>query len=144
MFFKEKQQLEADIDLKVTEGRQHALRFSFPETWRIWENNGMLTDSTMGYSAREGFRCGTGSTFPVFDFLAKKMLTLKQMPLIVMDTTLNVNSKLSIGESKKIIKYYIQTGQKYNMPITLLFHNLINDSIDWKGWKNLYDELFLY
>jgi hypothetical protein len=142
MFKKEKLQLEKDLGNKVTEGRQHALRFKLPDTWNIWEKEGMETDSTMGYSANEGFRCGTGNTFSLFDVQARKRLRLKEMPLVVMDTTLHINRKLDISSSRQIILSYIETGKKYNMPVTLLFHNLINDSIDWKDWKTLYDELF--
>ncbi len=142
MYAKEKLQLEKDLGRSVSEGRQHALRFELPYTWSIWEQNGMRLDSTLGYSAREGFRCGTGNVFTVFDVKQRKQLHLKEMPLIIMDNTLHVNRKLSIQESKRIIRQYINTGRKYNMPITLLFHNLIDDAIDWKNWKQLYDELF--
>jgi len=102
----------------------------------------MELDSTMGYSAREGFRCGTGNTFSVFDVVGRKSLKLKEMPLLVMDTTLHVNRKLDIETSKAIFQSYIQTGRKYDMPVTLLFHNLINEKIDWKNWKALYQALF--
>lgn len=142
MFKKEKGQLEHDINAKVTEGRQHALRFKLPSTWNLWEEHGMELDSTLGYSAKEGFRCGTGCTFSVFDVVNRKRLKLKEMPLVIMDTTLNVNRKLNTESSKEVINSYIKTGRKYDMPITLLFHNLIDDSIDWKNWKSLYQDLF--
>jgi hypothetical protein len=142
MFAKEKLLLEQDIGVTVTEGRQHALRFELPETWSIWEQHGMQMDSTLGYSAKEGFRCGTGNAFTVFDVKKRSHYSLKEMPMIIMDNTLHVNRKLNIDQSKKVIRRYIDVGRKYNMPITLLFHNLIDDSIDWKNWKSLYDDLF--
>ena len=142
MFSKEKQQLERDIGAPVVEGRQHALRFKLPDTWNLWEAQGMKTDSTLGYSAKEGFRCGTGNTFSVFDVSGRKNLRLKEMPLVIMDTTLHVNRKLGIEVSKQTINYFIDKGRKYDMPVTLLFHNLINEEIDWKGWKLLYQDLF--
>lgn len=142
MFRKERTQLESDLGASVVEGRQHALRFKLPDTWNIWEKEGMTMDSTMGYSAREGFRCGTGNIFTVFDVVNRNALNLQEMPLVLMDTTLNVNRKLDTEESKEIISKYLDLAKRYDMPITLLFHNLIDDSIDWKGWKKLYDELF--
>ena len=39
----------------VVGGREHYLRFAVPETWRIWNANGMEWDSTLGYADREGF-----------------------------------------------------------------------------------------
>ena len=142
MFAKEKLLLEKDIGCPVTEGRQHALRFVLPGTWNIWEDNNMQIDSTLGYSAHEGFRCGTGNIYTTFDVKKRRQLQLKEMPLVFMDNTLHVNRKLSIIEAKQIVRQYIDTGKKYNMPITLLFHNLIDDVIDWKNWKQLYDDFF--
>jgi hypothetical protein len=143
MFNCEKRRLEQDIEGKVTEGRQHALRFDVPGTWNIWNDNGMKTDSTLGFSAREGFRCGTGSLFKVFDVKKRRALELQELPLVVMDTTLHVNRRLSTEQSMEIIRSYIDLGKRYNMPVTLLFHNLIDESIDWNNWKQLYEELFL-
>jgi hypothetical protein len=141
-FSREKAQLEADTGQSIIEGRQHALRFEMPSTWQMWDHNGLLIDSTMGYSAHEGFRCGTGNLFTVFDVINRKPLRLKEMPLVIMDTTLHVNRKLSIEQSAEIITGYINKGRKYNMPITLLFHNLIDESIDWGSWRRLYHDLF--
>jgi hypothetical protein len=143
MFKCEKNKLEQDIDGRVTEGRQHALRFDIPGTWNIWNDNGMKTDSTLGFSAHEGFRCGTGSRFNVFDVKQRRTLELQELPLVVMDTTLHVNRRLTTEQSMEIIRSYIDIGKKYNMPVTLLFHNLIDESIDWNNWKQLYEELFL-
>ena len=143
MFVREKNKLEQDINGIVTEGRQHALRFEVPGTWNIWNDNGMKTDSTLGFSALEGFRCGTGNRFKVFDVKKRRTLELQELSLIVMDTTLHVNRRLGTEQSMEIVRSYIDLGRKYNMPVTLLFHNLIDESIDWKNWKQLYEELFL-
>jgi len=142
MFAAEKKRLEDDIGETVIEGRQHALRFKMPDTWRMWNEHGMKVDSTLGYSAHEGFRCGTGCAFPVFDFETREELELHEQPLVIMDTTLNVNRKLNIDESRATIEHYIEEARKHNMPITVLFHNLIADNIDWKGWKMLYEQVF--
>jgi hypothetical protein len=143
MFAREKYKLEKDIGAPVTEGRQHALRFDMPGTWNIWNDHGMKTDSTLGYSGYEGFRCGTGFRYTVFDVKKRRTLELQELPLIVMDTTLHVNRRLATEKSKQIIRSYIDVAKKYNMPVTLLFHNLIDESIDWKNWKQVYEELFL-
>jgi hypothetical protein len=142
MFRREKALLEKDAGRNVTEGRQHALRFRMPYTWKMWEGMDMEIDSTLGYSAQEGFRCGTGCIFSTFDVEDRKPMRLMEMPLVIMDTTLHVNKKLGIEESANIIRMYLQCGKRFDMPITLLFHNSIDEEIDWNGWKNLYDELF--
>ncbi len=142
LFNTQKRQLEEDSGLVIEEGRQHALRFELPLTWQIWESAGMKLDSTMGYSAQEGFRCGTGNTFTIFDVINKSKLHLMERPLVVMDTTLQVNRKLPVTASASILSNFIEVAKKYDMPLTLLFHNLFKDEIDWMGWSDLYSSLF--
>ena len=48
----------------------------------------MQVDSTCGYADKEGFRCGMGDMFSVFNILTRKKLKLKERPLVVMDCTL--------------------------------------------------------
>ncbi|MBS1604120.1 MAG: polysaccharide deacetylase family protein [Bacteroidetes bacterium] len=142
LFLAQKNQLEMDCGTAIVEGRQHALRFELPLTWRIWEGAGMRVDGTLGYSSREGFRCGTGNSFPVFDVVERRQLQLREQPLVVMDTTLHVNRRLSVEASGDVFRHYMETGKRYDMPVTLLFHNLLHDTIDWQGWGSLYSELF--
>lgn len=137
----ERKALQEATDVQVTEARQHFLRFEVPHTWQLLEDAGLKIDSTMGYSAHEGFRCGTGNTFPVFNFLSRQELKLQEMPLIVMDATLHHNKKQTIAEAKEIYAYYIRISKQYNMPLGLLFHNNIFDEISWPGWKKLVEEL---
>ena len=84
-FKKERELLEEVCECKIDEGREHYLRFEVPTTWQIWEDNGMKVDSTCGYADREGFRCGTGDEFSVFNILTREKLKLKEQPLIYMD-----------------------------------------------------------
>ena len=138
---KEKNLLEEAAQTKLLEGRQHYLRMLVPTTLRIWENNGMETDSTLGYADRNGFRCGTGDEFPVFDLLNRKQLKLKERPLVVMDGTLKQNTANSPEKSLEIVREYLQTGRKFGMGITLLFHNSSFNQENWPGWKRMYRNL---
>jgi len=142
MFCEERTRLIQLTNLEINEGRQHVLRFSLPETWQIWEDNGMLLDSTMGYSSQEGFRCGTANKYTLFNFLTRKVLNLKELPLIVMDATVHRNKKLSNAECYQIFIKYINICKKYKMPITLLFHNNMFDEMEWEDGKKLYYQLF--
>ena len=136
----EKSVLEDAIKQEVDEGRQHFLRISVPGTLEIWENNNMKIDSTLGYSGKEGFRCGTGDAFHVFDFLERKQLRLKERPLVVMDGTLKTSRNYSDEEAKEIVRSYILTGRKYKMAITFLFHNSSFFGI-WEGYDDVYKEV---
>lgn len=133
--------LTSYVKQPVTEGRQHYLRIELPTTLRIWNDNGMKYDSTLGYADCEGFRCGTGDEFYVFDIISRTEMNLKERPLIVMDGTLSVYQKYSLLESYDCLKYYINISRKYNAQLTLLFHNSSFECIDWPGWKSLYEAI---
>jgi hypothetical protein len=138
----EKQILEKAVQIKISEGRQHYLRFDIPDTFAIWENNQMQVDSTMGYAENDGFRCGTGDYFHVFNFLERRTLKLKERPLIIMDGTLKKH--YSLIESLTRIRYYIDITKKYNSCLTLLFHNSTFYGEGWEGYDLLYSESLDY
>ena len=128
----EKRLLENFIGCEVNEGRQHYLRMDITKTLSIWDNNNMKIDSTLGYYDNEGFRCGTGNIFPVFDILRRNQLNLLERPLIIMDVTLFKYKNYSIEQASEIMNYYFSISRKYRTNLTLLFHN---DSIHsrWNG-----------
>ncbi len=124
---KEKELLEEICACEIKEGREHYLRFEVPTTWQIWEDNRMSIDSTCGYADKEGFRCGTGNEFSVFNILTREKLKLKERPLILMDCTLfkynNYNYKEAIEKIEKLIR---QTDT-----FTVLWHNSSIEHIDF-------------
>jgi len=135
----ERIEIEDRFKVKLIEGRQHYLMMAIPNTLIIWNNLGMEMDSTLGYHDIEGFRCGTGNKFHLFDFLNRKKLDLLECPLIVMDGTLHVYRSMSIEQARGIIFYYLSLGKKFSMPITLLFHNSIFAS--WERSKRMYKDI---
>lgn len=136
----EKLLLEKAVSMEIVEGRQHYLRFDIPITFRFWDQNKMDVDSTLGYSDCEGFRCGTGDTFSVFDFIERRQLRVKERPLIIMDGTLKQYKRYSPDHSLRVIQHYISVGKRYNSAITLLFHNTSFYG-EWEDYKSLYNEL---
>ncbi len=135
----EKELLEKALGEQVLEGRQHYLRFEVPGTFRIWDQNGMTTDSTLGYADNEGFRCGTGDTFPVFDFLERVSLRVKERPLILMDGTIKQFKHYSPGKMVECFRDYLSTGKKYQMGITVLFHNSFYG--EWEEYDHVYAQM---
>lgn len=137
----ELQLLRQHTGLDITYSRQHFLKFDMPRTFNILENNGITHDFSLGYSDCEGFRCGTGNSYRVFDFLARKTLNVREVPLIIMDGTLNHTKHLSTSQAKKLICNYFYTCKKHETPQAILFHNSSFDNYTWKGWKKLYNEI---
>jgi peptidoglycan/xylan/chitin deacetylase (PgdA/CDA1 family) len=122
----------------VRTGRQHYLRFSAPETWRVWESAGMDWDSTAGYSEIEGFRCGICHDFPVFDFIERKMLHLREKPLIAMDVTLAHYQRYSSVEATEQLLKLRRQVEKHQGEFVLLWHNSSWNTYFWAPWKEVF------
>ncbi len=140
---KQKKALSKMSPVQVVEGRQHFLMMSIPMTLQMWEDAGMKIDSTLGYADHVGFRCGTGDSFPVFNFLTREQLTLKERPLIVMDGTLKQYMNLSKEEALNRVSNLIDVSKKYQMSITILFHNS-SFCNEWNNYDRLYESILIY
>ena len=133
---REREALQDAAGVEVTEGRQHYLRFENPGTWRIWDDAGMASDSTLGFADRVGFACGTGNSFPVFDVRARKQLSLREQPLLVMDSALS-----SMDDPEASLTKIKETCGRYRMPLAVLFHNHRLDRTPWNRMQASYQRL---
>ena len=104
-------------------GREHYLRFEVPKTWQIWSDNNMLWDSTMAYADNIGFRCGSCYEFTVYNILTRKKLSVKEVPLIVMDCSLFDYEKLSEEEAIIMVQELSQLVKLHGGTFTFLWHN---------------------
>ncbi|MBP5758959.1 MAG: polysaccharide deacetylase family protein [Bacteroidales bacterium] len=136
-YTEELQLLRQHTGVDITFSRQHFLKFDMPNTFNMLEANGITHDFSLGYSDSEGFRCGTGNSYQVFDFLARKTLNVREVPLIIMDSTLNHTKHLSTAQAEELFENYIPNYT----PVSILFHNSSFDNYTWKGWKKLYDKI---
>jgi hypothetical protein len=101
----------------------------------------MEVDSTCGYADREGFRCGTGDEFRVFNILTREKLKLKERPLIFMDDNHHTYSTISKKESLISVDRLIYIAKEYNLNMTLLFHNSIFVNIERVNFYKLYKKI---
>ena len=125
-FKKEKELLEKVVGEPIEEGREHYLRFEVPTTWQVWEENGMKVDSTCGYADKEGFRCGTGDEFSVFNILTREKLGLKERPLVFMDDNRLEGER--VFDEKNLIQNIMvlkKNSIKNKSSYTFLFHQNI-------------------
>ncbi len=141
----EKKSLEKITNIKIREGRGHYLRFKVPDTWILWDENNMELDSTMGYPEKEGFRCGTGDIFTVFDIIHRKKLKLKERPIIFMDAThLGYSDETGKEKSMNMLINLINIAKKYKSSMTVLFHNSIFINEYPVNFKKLYLDMLKY
>lgn len=120
-------------------GRQHFLCFETTKTPMIWEQSGIQYDSTLGYPDREGFRCGTAISYPLYDLIADRPLTVIERPLIVMDATLKdyrgLSKEEALASMKRLFDRCFAVGGDYVM----LWHNG-NVMRNWTEW---YQQVYL-
>lgn len=138
---KEKDLLEQVAECEIKEGRQHFLRFNVPETWQIWEDNGMMLDSTLCYPEKEGFRCGTCYEFSTFNILTRKPLRLKESPLIIMDTSFIAYQDVEPGDVLKKTRILINRIKRYNGNFVLLWHNSTFNPDNPKEYQDIYENI---
>jgi len=128
----------------IIESRQHYLRIQLPNTIDILQSNGVGIDYSLGYHDMDGFRCGTGDLYPLFNCLTHKMYNVFESPLIVMDSTINCYRKLSVDGARNVMCNYIDMAKRMGMRLTFLFHNSSFDDCEWSGWKDLYEYIIQY
>jgi len=109
--------------VKIEGGRQHFLKFKVPHTWRIWEKSGMRYDSTLGFVDHEGFRCGMCVPFKPFDLLENRILNIWEMPLTVMDCTLDLYRNMSFSQREDVLEKLLHVVKKHQGVFVMLWHN---------------------
>lgn len=133
--------LEEVTKESIKEGRQHYLRFEVPTTWQIWNDLKMKIDSSCGYADCEGFRCGIGEEFFVFNILTQEKLKLKERPLLYMDDN-RLEGERVLNEKDLIfmIKNIKKISIKYNTKCTILFHQNIFASKE-VNYREVYEKI---
>ncbi len=140
---KEKEAVASSAGISVVRSRQHYLRFSVPETWQKLSSAGIIEDSTLGYAAEPGFRCGTCKPFPVFDITLREQLPLMERPLLIMDVSFRIYKNLSIEESIKLSEKIKEQVKKHNGELVVLWHNSNLSELDgWDGWNKVLEGYF--
>lgn len=119
---KEKKRLEKVAGKEVIGYRNHYLMFKFPDTWELLAKAGFKYDTTLGYSDMVGFRNGLCFPFKPFNINTNEEINILEIPLIIMDGAL-FSSLTSSGKAWEDAKILIDTVEKYNGVLTLLWHN---------------------
>jgi peptidoglycan/xylan/chitin deacetylase (PgdA/CDA1 family) len=139
----EKRRLEKVLGKAVIGYRNHYLRFKVPETWDLLAKAGFKYDTTFGYNDMIGFRNGMCHPFKPFNLSTNKEIGILEIPLIIMDGAL-FDSVKSFEEAWEITKRLIDTVEKYNGVLTLLWHNNVFNCPFREKWKKLYEKILEY
>ena len=139
----EKYRLDRLVSNKSYGCRQHGLRWKTPDTWRIQEKLGLLYDTSLSFADHIGFRCGICFPFRPFDVAENRMLNIWELPLIVMEGSLQHPNyqNLSPQQAYQEITKLIRVVRKYSGVFVLLWHNSSFDPLEWAGWKEIYERV---
>jgi hypothetical protein len=118
-----KQRLEKVMNKKVTGYRNHYLRFRVPDTFEYLQSAGFRYDSTLGYADCIGFRNGMCHPFKPYNLTTQREIDILEIPLHIMDDSLDRYMKLDAGKSWEMTKQLIDTVEMYHGTLTILWHN---------------------
>ena len=135
-----KKRLEKVLNKKVVGYRNHYLRFQVPDTWEYLRSAMFRYDATFGYSDCIGFRNGMCHPFKPYNINTHREIDILELPLTIMDCTLDLYMKLDLDRAWEMTKRLIDTVAECRGVITLLWHNnyLIGDN------RDLYEKILKY
>lgn len=119
----QKERLEKALAENIIGYRSHHLKFIVPDTWEILEKAGFKYDATLGYADCAGFRNGMCHLFRPFNLKNDSDLNLVEIPLVIMDNTLDAYMKLDPEKAWKITKNLIDTVERFQGVLSILWHN---------------------
>lgn len=139
----EKEILENILGKKIIGYRNHYLRFKVPDTWELLTKAGFKYDTSFGYPDMIGFRNGMCHPFKPYNLNKNETIDILEIPLVIMDGTLFSYAK-SFEDAFNTAKKLIDTVEKHNGVITILWHN---NTFSWpamKYWELLYEKILAY
>lgn len=133
--------LKASFNYEVPGTRQHYLKFSNPDTYRIQQQCGIKYDTTVGFAEHEGYRNSYCYPFHPYNFDNDTMMDIWEFPLIVMDGTLFYYREHNYESAMKSIENLLIETLKFGGIFTLLWHNSFFDEYEFPGITNFYNNL---
>jgi hypothetical protein len=133
--------LSTIINSTCLHSRQHYLKLSLPESYRILVDLNIINDYTMGYAEAYGFRASICTPYTFFDLHSNQSLNLTIHPFAYMDGTLNEYFHLSPEEAIDVLNNLKNEVKDVNGHFIGIWHNdTVNENHHWKGWQKVFEE----
>lgn len=135
--------IEYVTDKKVIHSRQHYIRMTIPETYRILIDAGIQKDFSMGYGSINGFRASVASSFQWYDLENEKTTGLRLYPFSFMDANAYYEQKLTPQQAfEEMMRHYRIIKKVNGLMMTIWHNNFLGTDPAFKGWREVY-EVFL-
>jgi len=121
----ESMRLEKAVGKKALGNRQHWLRFDQHDSlFQAIEGAKLVFDSTLGFSDMVGFRNGASFAFPPYDFKKEKPHQFLEIPLALMDVSLEAVSRTLGRNPQDLADEVLRHSRKWGWGgISVLWHN---------------------
>jgi hypothetical protein len=123
--------------------RFHYLRCLYHETLPLLEAAGFVYDSSLAFGAHEGPRCGLSFPFRPYCLARDRPLELVELPLIVMDGTLQDRHyrNLPVDEGRAAAQRVLAAVRDVGGAAALLWHNTRLDPLVSRDYGQVYWDL---
>ena len=123
----------------VLSSRQHYIRFTLPETFRLLIDNGIQFDYSMGYGSINGFRASVASPFYWYDLEKEKQTELMLFPFCYMEANSFYEQKYSAEQALDEMRHYYDEVKTVNGTFIMIWHNhFLGTDKMYEGWKEVY------
>lgn len=123
---REKTEIETIMGTPVRGIRQHRLNLTIPDTWDFQSESGFSYDTSLGYKAADGIGFRWGTCFPFHPQGTTGVLPLLEIPLSLMDITLQNGSG-----GWNICSSMIEQVQHVGGVLTLLWHPAVFNNLEY-------------
>ena len=102
--------------------RHHFLKIDNPSNYLEMEENGILSDSSIGFPYNPGFKNSFGMPYFPYDIKRGGAFKVLEIPLQIMDGMYDITDKSSAEKAYRDIEKFIDSNSK-NAIISILWHN---------------------
>ncbi len=140
LLLKEKATLETMAGQSISATRQHYIRFSLPDTYRLLAASGFTDDFSMGYGSVNGFRASVAAPFFWYDIELEQETPLRIHPFCYMDANCYYEQKQTAEQAFAELQQYAATCRLLDAPLCTIWHNnFLGTDPAFAGWRDMYE-----
>jgi len=125
---------------RITQSRQHYIKVTLPQTYRLLTDASITHDYSMGYGSVNGFRASVASPFYWYDVEHDKATHLLIHPFCYMDANAIFEQQLTPEKAAHELAHYYTTVKEVNGNLITIFHNhFLTKQPEWLPWRNMYE-----
>ncbi|MBN4051215.1 polysaccharide deacetylase family protein [bacterium AH-315-M05] len=134
------------INRDISGNRFHFLSYDVKHTPGVIERVGLKYDTTLGFAEHIGFRNSFCFPFFPYDIESDKPHEFLEIPLIVMDNTLDNPDYMNLSKHDALEKVQglIREIKKFNGCFGLLWHNNFFSEYKYTGWGEVFEQILKY